>query len=479
MTKRMMQAFWVSLMLAWAPTAFALNLQEYLNIVQSKHRSLQALEASKEAADDGRESGDISLVPVLTMGASYLSDKNPLGQFSSLGATETKITSYNLALSKKFSSGTALSVYGQTSEIENVGIQAPQYAGFQKLGLGVLGVSLSQSLWKDFFGHGTRLRHEREEAVTAAKKGGYDLQARGLLVTAEAAYWNYIYARENVNTSKGALERAKKIESWTRRRVSDGISDRADLLQAQALVASRELLLISGQDELESAKAALRNFLSLEKTEELPEIMGNISQTRSISSMVDGTQGRVVLIEAYLASLEAKANSVVAKEVEDAYRPDLVLSGAYNTNVKKPDMPEATSHLTDTDTPTTKVALNFTYMFDTDVKSAARNEARKLALASRLTAEQKLIDSELSWTELNRQYIEMSKRVEAAETISKLQGDRARATNDLFNKGRTITMNVVDAEQDAATAELSLTRLKSEQRKMEAQGRLYMMVEDK
>ncbi|MFM6928417.1 MAG: TolC family protein [Bdellovibrio sp.] len=472
MTKRILLA----LLLTWAPTTFAMNLQEYLNAVQSKHRSLKALDIAKEAADDNREAGDISLVPVLTMGASYLNDRNPLGQFAALGASETKITSYNLGLGKKFSSGTAVSVYAQTSEVENSGTVPARYA---KMGVGMLGVSLSQSLWKDFFGNSTRLRWERQDAATATAKGSYDLQARGLLVGAEAAYWNYIYARENVGTAKGALERAKKIESWTRRRVNDGISDRADLYQAQALVASRQLFLISGQDELESSTSAIRNFLSLEKADAFPEVVGDISQARPINALIEGNQGRVVLIEAYLASLEAKARSIAAKEVEDVYRPDLVLSGAYNTNALEKDMPEATANMSNTDRPTTKVALNFTYMFDTDVKSAARNEARKLALAARLTAEQKLIDSETSWTELNRQYVEMSKRVEAAEAISKLQNDRARATNDLFNKGRTITMSVVDAEQDAATAELNLIRLKSEQRKMEAQGRLFMMVEDK
>jgi hypothetical protein len=141
-------------------------------------------------------------------------------------------------------------------------------------------------------------------------------------------------------------------------------------------------------------------------------------------------------------------------------------------------MPAATSNIADLDRPTAKVALNLVYIFDTDVKSAAKNAARKEALASRLIAERKLLDSDSSWSELNRHYAEMTKRVEAAEQIFKLQTDRAKAQNNLFNMGRSITMNVVDAEQDAATAELNLSRLKSEQRKMEATARLYMTVEE-
>ncbi|MBO9665708.1 MAG: TolC family protein [Bdellovibrio sp.] len=460
------------------PKTFAMNLQEYLKLVESKHKTVQALNIQSEAADDRNEASDINLVPVLTAGASYLSDKSPLGQFATLGVTESKTTSYNLGLSKRFSSGTNVSVFGQTAEIQNEGIGNPQFLQYGKFGIGNLGVSLSQSLWKDSFGHATRLRWERQEAATTAEKGGYDLQKRGLLVQAEAAYWNYIYSQDNVKTARGALERAKKIETWTRRRVNDGISDRADLLQGQALVANRNLLLIAAEDELETAKQAIRDNLELKVSDPIPDIQGDLGQKRSLNSLIEGPKGRVVLIEAYLASLEAKARSVVAKEVEDAYRPDLVLSGQYNTNAVEADMPTATANIADLDRPTAKIALNLVYIFDTDVKSAAKNAARKEALAARLQSERKLLDSDSSWSELNRHYQEMTKRVEAAEQIYKLQTDRAKAQNNLFNMGRSITMNVVDAEQDAATAELALSRLKSEQRKMEATARLYMTVEE-
>lgn len=471
--KRIVLSF---LFLSWHAPAVAMDLQEYLKTVESKHKTVQALNVSQEAADLREEAGDIDLVPVLTAGVSYLNDKSPLSQFALLGASESKSLNYNLGLAKRFSSGTTASIYGNTAEFENVGTIADPR--FQKFGVGALGVSLSQSLWKDAFGRATRLRWDRQAAATKAEKGNYDLQKRLLLIQAETAFWNYFLAEEALRIGRTSLERAKKIEGWTKRRVGDGISDRADLLETQGLVSARQLQLITVQDEQESAKRQIRDYLELAPSESFPVLNGDISQVRPLNSLIEGKTGKVVALEAYLASLAAKAKNIAAREVEEFYRPDLVLSGAYNTNAFTEDMPSATSHLTDTERPTAKIALNINYQFDTSVKKAAKDAARKDALAAQLQSEQKMLESDSAWIELNRRYIEMSKRVDAATDSVRIQMARSKAQTDLFNKGRSITFNVVNAEEDVATAELNLYRLKSEQRKMEAQGRLFITLEE-
>lgn len=455
-----------------------MGLQDYLKAVEENHKTVQVLEVAKESASLVRESGDIELVPVLTAEAGYINDKSPLGQFAAFGATETKTNSYSLGLSKKFATGTGVSLSASTYEIENSALPA-QAARFQKFGVGTLGVGISQSLWKDFFGNATSLRRERQGAAEEVATGTYDLQKRQLLIGAEAAYWSYIFAVENLKIGRASLERSKRIASWTQRRVNDGISDRADLLQIQALVAARQLQLISAEDELAAAKRELRDFLELSGDQELPEMTGDISQSRPLNSYLKERSGKVVALDAYLSSLDAKAKLLESKEAEDKLRPDLILSGSYNTNAFEESMSEATQKWTDTDRPTSKIGLKFIYPFDLAPKSAAGQAARKGALVAQLQSERKMLESESAWIELNRRYSEMSKRIEAASEISRLQMAAAKAQADLFNKGRAVTANVITAEEDAGNAELNLTKLKSEQRKMEAQGRLFVVVEDK
>lgn len=474
----MTMKFLVALLIVAPSCSFAMNLQEYLNAVSSKHKTIQSLDVQKEAADLRKEAGDISLVPVLQANAFYSEDKSPTNQWVSFGADESKSYGGTLGLSKSFSSGTNVALSAQAAEFQNPGLN-PLLGDFQKFGTGSLGVSISQSLWKDFFGEATRMRWATQDMSNAAEKGSYDLQKKSVMVQAEMAFWDYLYSVENVSIARDSLERSRRIETWTRRRVNDGISEKADLLQSQALVASRQLALIAVEDDLASAKQSLRDYLELEPSEPLPAMTGDISKSRPLSSMVDGSRGRVVALEAYLASLDAKAKELAARQVDENYKPDLVLSGSYQTNSKENDLPAAAQKWGDTNRPTEKIGLNFTYMFDTDVKEAARNSSKKDALAAKLQSERKALESESSWVELNRRYSELSKRVEAATQVVGLQESRAKAQADLFNKGRSITNDVVNAEEDAGTAKLNLSRLKSEQRKMEAQGRLYIAIEDK
>lgn len=456
-----------------------MSLQEYLKAVENNHKTVQVLEEAKEAAALGKEAGDIELVPVFTADVGFISDKSPLGQFAAFGSRETKTNSYSLGLAKKFSTGTALSLTASTYEVENSALANPQVAAFQKFGAGGLGIGISQSLWKDFFGNGTRLRRDRQEAATEVATGTFDLQKKQLLVGAEAAYWSYLYSMENLKIGRASLDRAKRIATWTQRRVNDGISDRADLLQVQALVAARQLQLISAEDELAAAKRSLRDFLELSDDQVLPEMTGDISRTRPLSALFEEKSGKVVALDAYLAGLDAKTKLLESREAEDRLLPDLILSGSYNTNAFEANMSEATQSWTDMDRPTSKVGLKLIYPFDMAPKNAARAAARKGALVAQLQSERKMLESESAWIELNRRYSEMSKRIEAANEISRLQTAAARAQADLFNKGRAVTANVITAEEDAGNAELNLTKLKSEQRKMEAQGRLFVVVEDK
>ncbi len=459
-----------------------MNLQDFLKAVESNHKSVQALDEAKKAAKLGQEAGDIELVPVLTADAGFINDKNPLGQFAAFGASETKTSSYSLGLAKKFSTGTGVSLTASTYEIDNSLVPTstpnPAAARFQKFGAGALGLGISQSLWKDFLGNATRLRQERQEVSTAVSSGTFDLQKQMLLVGAEAAYWNYIYSLENLKIGKASLERAKRIAAWTQRRVNDGISDRADLLQVQALVAARTLQLISAEDELAAAKRSLRDYLELNADQALPEMTGDISQARALNASLSGRKGKVMALDAFLSSLDAKVKLLESREAEDKLRPDLILSGSYNTNAFEGSMSDAVQKWTDTDRPTSKVGIKLIYPFDMGPKNAAREAARKSALISQLQSERKMLESESSWIELNRRYSEMTKRVEAAAEISRLQTAAAKAQADLFNKGRAVTANVITAEEDAGNAELTLTKLKAEQRKMEAQGRLFVVVEE-
>lgn len=459
-----------------SPNVFAMDLQEFLNTVESRNKNIQSYKLSQEAAEEKRISGDLDLTPALTLGVSYLNDKSPIGRGASIGALGGfTSTQYTLGLAKNFSTGTSVSLGGEISELELGGLP-PGSVIPNNLGFGSLNIGVSQSLWKNAFGRGTQLRRERESLVSVIEKTSQDLQRRAFLTQAESAFWDSLYLEEELKLRRASLARAQRIESWINRRVRDGIADRADLLAAQSLVAARELQLLVTADERVAQQKKIRDLLELTPEETFPNLKGNINSQRALSNLIGG-KGAVISLEAFIAQKSAEAKMAGSREAEDALRSDLVLSGSYKTNSLAEDFDSALSGWTETDLPTQSVNLKWVYLFDDSSKKAAVSNTKKEALAAQLMAERKSLESQTQWSELNRRYLELIKKIEAASKISQIQTQRAQAEADKFNKGRSVTSNVINSEEDAAEAELNLTKLKIEQRKLESQSRLFISAE--
>ncbi len=335
-----------------------------------------------------------------------------------------------------------------------------------------MGLSLQQSLWKDSFGSATRLRHSREVTVNKVEKLSYELQKRSALIQAESDYWDYLVAQDDMKLKKANLDRAKKMESWTRNRVYNGISDQADLLQIQALVSSRELQLSTATDDAESTAVRIRENLDLKTGEAVPELTSSLLESRPYVEESLKKTG-MIRIDNYLTFLDAELKKKLAEEVTDALRPDLSLIGRYSTSSYDVDYSTMQNNITKTDRPVTFVGLSFSWMFGSDAVSAQSSSARKEALAAQYRADQAKLTGENAWLEYVRKYQITKQNVLTLEKIAKLQSERSKQEQLKFSKGRTITSNVVTAETDSAEAEVTYLRAKSNLRKLEASTLLY------
>ncbi|OFZ29300.1 MAG: hypothetical protein A2622_07745 [Bdellovibrionales bacterium RIFCSPHIGHO2_01_FULL_40_29] len=455
----------IALAMTLSTTTFALTLDEYMLVVKTKNKVFRAYEASLEASHSKFVAGDLTLSPVFTAGYSLATD---MSQPSTLG-TKREIQEYSLGIAKKFSTGTAVSLSAQTDQFKNE-TAAPS----DQFSTGGLGISLTQSLWKDFFGHGTRLRQQRESLVNQFESLGIDLKLRATAFDAESAYWDYAFAQEDLKLKKENLDRAKKMEKWTSNRVSNGISDRADLMNVRALAALREVQFATAEDDLKTQEIRIREYLVLDETEKTPDVTADLVMARLDVAQLAKSNKDIVKIDLYLSSLEAQSKQMIASEIKDSLRPDLSLVGSYGTTAYNREYSEVTANIADTDKPKTFIGLNFSWMFDTDAKTSQLSAASKDALASQYIAERNLVLGRIAWKELLRKYELTKKNIVTLEKVAQFQRERAKAEQDKFNKGRTVTANVVTAETDAAEAEVSLLRAKSGLRKLEASSLLFI-----
>jgi outer membrane protein TolC len=458
-------------------SASAMNLEDYLKAVQEKNKMFQSLNSSAQASYEKKISGDSALMPVLTLKRSFLNDKNPRPINVNAFVQYMNVSEYSIGIAKKFSTGTAFSANtalgkSTTSFLSNsTPIDVEQ--GNSSLNFGV-----SQSLWKDAFGTSTRLRWEREAHIESIEKTALRIQSQSVLMDAEIAFWDFIYAREDLKVKKSNLQKAEKLKAWMTKRVSNGLSERSDLVQIEALVASRSLMLSISKDDYEAARKKIATHL--ESSGNLPEFEARIGDERKIDNLVSGKlhKGRVIDWESFASVAESKLKNAVSREVSEGLKPDLQLKASYTTNGIGASSDENIKNLVKTDKATQAVALEFTYLLDGDVKSSVKNAALLDAQASRLKSERKVLEGESQWSELQRRWSEMTSKIKTTELISKLQNERARLESDKLEKGRTVTSQVIMAEQDAADAELNLIKLKAEHRKIEARARMFVVLEE-
>lgn len=453
------------LLLVLAQPVYGLTIDEYILRAQQVNPLLKSYQLSAQSAESKKMASELDLSPVLTAGYVSSSDKSRPNLLGTL--REFNMTS--LGLAKKFSTGTSVKLEAQSGHFENVGVTIP---GFDLYNTGSVGLSLQQSLWKDFFGSATRLKISRQSKGAELEKLSQDLQYRASLFDVETTFLDYALALEDFKLKKENLVRAEKIEKWTANRVTNGISDRSDLMNAKALTALRSVQLLNAQEELTAQEKKLRDQIKLSEAEPTPEIKAQLNEARPyIKNLLNAK--KVQKIEAVLAQQEASLKNDVALETLDSLRPDLTVFGTYTTTSYERDYQDSLAQATSSKYPKSTVGVNFTWVFETDAKSSLREASLKEAQASQLKAEKKLIDSNTAWLELTRKYSVLQKSVSTLEQVAQFQRERAKAEQDKLSKGRTVTSLVVTAETDAAEAEINLLKTKSQLRKLEASSLFF------
>lgn len=442
-----------------------LTLEEFMKKSQERNQKYLSAEQSVQAAKSKMGAAGLDLEPSLSLQYLKSSDESLPG---TLGQ-KTELEQKSISLSKKFQTGTSLTL---SSGINDYNVTTPTVPALDKFSTGNLGISLRQSLWKDSFGANSRRILSRENKAYELEYRAAELERRRVNMQFEATFWDYIVAREDLKLKKENLERASKLDRWTQNRVNNGISDQADLMNAKALVSLRTLQMQTAEDEMKTQEALLRDTLELSEAEPLPVLVGDLNGTRNqVESLA--TKNNVLPISAILAELEAQVKGLVAEEKIEGQKPDLAVFGSYASNSFNRDSSEALGAIDDGKLPKSTIGVSFTMTLGTGAKGSFVDAAHAEARAADIRADKEISLGKTNWKEFLRRYQVVKQNISTLETIAKYQQSRAGAERDKFSKGRTVTANVVTAETDAAEASVNLLRARSSLRKLEATSAMY------
>lgn len=445
------------LVLNQASAQEVLNLDAFLNQVESGNDQYQS-SATKKAGIEMRENEWKLLTRPNLFGTAEFTDDQRLTGAPVFQGRQTKITRYNLGIEQSTTIGLDAKLYYDYVDTQIIGVD-PNIFPVPQFIISSPVVELSQSLWRNFGGSEKVAMQE----VSAAKAQSQKLLATYGLVTlraeAEKAYWRLVVARKMVISAKETLERAERMLKWSSRRERMSLSDRSDLLQSQATLASREIELQTALDEEKNAALEfnkMRGQDDIVVTEQLALIA-----TEQVASL-QPPQKQAVRLDVKAAGESARADKASARLSAEATKPDLKVYARVSLNGRDQDAKTAVDQAWTSNYPMTTVGMKFTMPLSFGLTSDVREGYAAEARSADLTYQRKTFETDKEWQDLNQKFENAKKRLVLAQTMEKAQKQKMEYERKRHSRGRTTTYQVILFEQDFASAQVARIKLESE-----------------
>ena len=316
---------------------------------------------------------------------------------------------------------------------------------------GVAKLELSQSLWRNYWGRENRAQETLLNSQAKASGHLEDFKIKTILSNAEAVYWSLSQARKVTKVQADNLARAQKLAQWNQRRINSGLAEKSDYLQAEANVKLREYELRNGLLDKATLERTFNSLRGLEENtvnETLLSLDGKNLKQLSVPAKADLRDDTKAAFENQKL---AKANADLSIERN---KPTFEVYGSYALNGRDQDRADAITNSFKTDHSTSAVGVRFNAPLDFGTTSKNIDGYKKEQVAAEYTYQKKVFDENREWNDLVARFEDAKIKLDLVEKIANSQKIKITNENDRLSKGRTTTFQVLNFEQDYASAEL-------------------------
>ena len=450
--KRALTSALMTLAVAIPAQSFAANLslEDFLKQVEEKNQAMTASKLTVEASELKSNEGKLIFRPSVFAQAQTDSDKKPTSNTAAQG-DRTDYTFFTAGLTQQFDFGLQGKL-GYNFSHTKIYDATPSFLPVSDFHDGVLTLELSQSLWRNFGGKETRSQSDIITSQNLASKHTENYKMKATLAQAESFYWSLSQVRKIVQVQKESLERAGKIRQWNQNRLKNGLAESSDFLQADANYKAREYELRSAIQDLralERAVNALRGVDSEDFEEQLQPVESTKIKTLALPSKAELRDDVKAALE-----LEKIAKATAALSMEKN-KPTFELYGTYALNGRDPQGSEAVSNSFKTDHDTKAIGLRFVAPLDFGTTHDNIDGYKKDQIAAEQNYQRKLFEQDQQWNDLVSKFEDAKTKLDLVEKIEAAQKIKASNERDRLSKGRTVTFNVLNFEQDYATSEVA------------------------
>jgi outer membrane protein TolC len=387
--------------------------------------------------------------PVLSLQASY----NDTTSYSANPVSSkfiSQTTQLNAGVSQLLPTGaTATLGFNNSYLSSNLSSASTGLSSYWQSGLGL---TLNQPLLKNFG------RETTELTIVTARLGKEasleKLQTRLISLVAQIRieYYKLYSLKEELEVRKSSLELAKRVLNDTQARVKAGIMPAMETLNAEFGMASREKELIDAERTVRDQMDLLGQLLQMPPGREF-EIVEVPAKTHYEVS-VQGEIKQALINRPELRELRRNLEllELQARVAGNKTNPDLLFSATATTAGLGDTYPRDMDRLSSGNYPSWGAGLTFTYPLG---NQAAKNEYRKNKLKVEQAALQIRNQEELIANDVRaavRAIISNYKQLDVADRGRTFAEERLRAFVRKAEVGLATTKDVLDVENDLATA---------------------------
>jgi outer membrane protein TolC len=278
------------------------------------------------------------------------------------------------------------------------------------------------------------------------------LTTADLRLAARQAYWQSVRAQASVVATRANRERAQRLLADTQSLLDAGMAVRADVLAAQARLATAEVQVIRAEADAEDALSRLRSLLHL-RPEDIVELADTITAPlppapEDLAALED----RAATSRPEIAGLDAEIAAAAARETLalSPTRPNLALAAQWD--LARPNQ----RYFPQTDAWKSSWAVGVSAawtLFDggrARAQAAGARSARQALVAQRAELGRQ-VELEVSTT--RRDLTSALAAVSAADSAQAAAAERERAAKERHGAGLAAMSEILDAEAALADAE--------------------------
>ena len=340
-----------------------------------------------------------------------------------------------------------------TTQNQRLGGLSPLVPAITSYELPQLGLTLTQSLWRDGFGAASRSSASAARAASRQALLDARFKLKNLLLKAENTYWSIVSYGEVIRLQQENVDRARRLRDYMRGKLNQKLVDDVDYLQAQASFESRELEHKTSLDQ-RALSARLFNTLrgvesdQIETLAELPKGDFLLKTTRDPNKRMSREDFRSIFEAARMMENDAQSKESIIK-------PQLDLVGTVSTNGMDGKTTTAYEESLTDKYPNWSIKVVFSMPLDYHLISDMRRSYKVAREQATNTMAQSEYDERRAWNDLIAQNRESQGRFEKAQSIETIQTQLVQRERQRLLDGRSTTFQTTTFETQLAGAQIA------------------------